>query len=1361
MKKPEKVEKTNQKQNDTPGQLEELQNIVEELRSSETLYRTLIETSSDGVCMLDLHGKIKYANRKKAQMFGYDDPSELIGIRGLSLLLREDRAKVLTEFRKLLDTGSIRNLEFRVMSRDGRVFPVEFNATVIRDNDGNPLQIMDVMRDISDRKSREEEIVRAKEEWERTFDAIPDLVAIIDNQHRIVRVNKAMAEKMGLSKEECLGVTCYSAIHGADKPPDFCPHAKLLADGKEHIAEIFEEGLGGDFIVTTSPLHGTEGNLISSVHVARNITECKQTEKILQENEERYRSFISQSTEGIWRFELEKPIAIDLKEDDQIEHFYKYSYLAECNDAMAKMYGYSKAEELTGVRLGEFLVRSIPENIEYLKAFIRSGYCLNDAESIEPDKKGNIKYYLNNLVGIVENGKLIRAWGTQRDITKQRKTIEALKSNEERYSLAQRAANIGSWDWDILTGKLEWSEQCEPIFGFEPGSFCGTNDAFLECVHPEDRELVYNSTRAAVIEGKEYCIEHRVVRSDGTVRWVSEDGEVFRDDNGKAFRMIGIVQDITERKQSEQLLKGSEELSRSILESTADGILVVNNDGKVIHSNKRFAKMWRIPNELIDLKDDDKLLNHVLEQLQDPDEFLAKVQELYDSTEEDFDTLNFRDERVFERYSTAMIHDGEVVGRVWSIRDITEQNRVEATQRFLFEMTDATATSQDLRQLIEIIYKKLGKLINTSNFHVALYDEKTSTYSFPFDVDQDAVLFNQDNVKLEKSLTDYVQRTGKAIMVDPELDDKLQKQGEIVEVGKRALQWLGAPLTTDEGVIGVVAVQTYDNPNLYTEDDLKLLNSIAEHIAIAVDRKRSDEALQESELKFRSIAENIPGAVYDYTILKDGRRLNQFMGPGMEDIIGQRDTKESEGDIDLLLSKIHEDDVEYFIAAARLAKETGQTFNHEYRFRTKSGDYIWVHDIGRATPLDDDAYQWQGVLIDVTKQKRAIEEHRRLEARFQEAQKKESLSILAGGIAHDFNNLLVGIMGNSSLALLDLSPVSPARESIEAIEKSAQRAADLTKQMLAYSGKGQFIVEDFNLTELVQEMTHFVKASISKKARLELKLKKKLPAIKGDLTQFRQLVMNLLINASEALEEEEGIITMTSGVRRCDQDFLRDTKLGESLKPGDFVFLRIADTGCGMDEETLSKIFDPFFSTKFTGRGLGLAAILGIVDGHKGTIEISSVPGKGTSFTAYFPLSTTAIPSEVEEPEIEEIMEGTGTILIVEDEKVIRTLVEKICERFGYKVLTASDGIEGVDLYRAHSDEISTVLLDLTMPRMDGKEAFEKIKEIKPDAVIILTSGYNEEEARERFAGKGIAGFIKKPYKPSELIQQIQDITSK
>jgi nitrogen-specific signal transduction histidine kinase/CheY-like chemotaxis protein len=398
------------------------------------------------------------------------------------------------------------------------------------------------------------------------------------------------------------------------------------------------------------------------------------------------------------------------------------------------------------------------------------------------------------------------------------------------------------------------------------------------------------------------------------------------------------------------------------------------------------------------------------------------------------------------------------------------------------------------------------------------------------------------------------------------------------------------------------------------------------------------------------------------------------------------------------------------------------------------------------------------VARDVDEEIRAEEEQRKLAERMQQAQRLESLGVMAGGITHDFNNLLTPILGDASLALLDLPSDSPVRIRLEKIQKAAHRAAALTNQMLAYSGQGEVSIERIDLSQLVEEMRQLLEGAVSGKAVLVSDLTDELPAVEADSTQLSQVVMNLITNASEAVKEGAGRITLRTGTVEAEK-VDRHALFGiDELRPGTYVFVEVIDDGCGMDEGTKARIFDPFFTTKFTGRGLGLAAALGIVRSHKGVIEIDSELGRGTRFRVLLPSAGRFVARAAPPTSSLADWRGSGTVLVVDDDEGVRDLVGETLRRAGLTVLLAANGREGVELFDRHADEIRAVVLDRTMPDISSEEAFDEIRRIRADARVILISGRSEERATWHFLDKGLDAFIHKPFEPLELLDRVRRI---
>lgn len=411
-----------------------------------------------------------------------------------------------------------------------------------------------------------------------------------------------------------------------------------------------------------------------------------------------------------------------------------------------------------------------------------------------------------------------------------------------------------------------------------------------------------------------------------------------------------------------------------------------------------------------------------------------------------------------------------------------------------------------------------------------------------------------------------------------------------------------------------------------------------------------------------------------------------------------------------------------------------------------------------STLLIDPAGEAMGIVAiirDITERRRADEEQLRLEARVQQSRKLESLAALASGIAHDYNNLLTSILGNAELALEVLGASSPATERIRQIEGVAERAAELTDRLLAFAGEDRLHLEQLDLNQLIEGMKSDLEAILAGRAVLELYLKEGLPPIEADRIQLRQILQHLVTNALEALEEDDSFICLRTGRRQLDASYLAGSVLPLTETGGTFVFLEVADPGRGMDETTQGRMFEPFFSTKQRERGLGLATVLGIVRAHRGGIKVYSAPHEGTTIEVLFPIaSVQTLTRELGGQDLER-WKTKGTLLVVDDEQIIRDVSRAILEPHGFSVLSACDGLEALELYRAHLGEIRAVLLDLTMPRMNGEETFRAIRELDPEARIILMSGYKQRESIRELTEKGLADFLAKPFRPAELVGKV------
>jgi len=512
-------------------------------------------------------------------------------------------------------------------------------------------------------------------------------------------------------------------------------------------------------------------------------------------------------------------------------------------------------------------------------------------------------------------------------------------------------------------------------------------------------------------------------------------------------------------------------------------------------------------------------------------------------------------------------------------------------------------------------------------------------------------------------------------------------------------------------------------------------------------RKHIEQALRESEARYRAVVEDqtelICRALPDGTLTFVNDAYCRYFGRTREELLGTNFMP--------LIPEVDQEEVRERLSSLN---PKNLTVTYEHRVIRPDGEVGWQQWTDRAL------FDRQGVLIEIQSVGRDITEIKQAEQTVFQSEKMKSLGILAGGIAHDFNNLLVAMLGQISLAELKLPAGDPIRSHLGKAARAAERAADLARQMLAYSGSGHFQIQPLNLNHVIEEYLSLFVASLPKNIQLRHTLTGPLPEIEADPSQIQQVIMNLLINAAEAVGDRSGTVTIatdTRSVRAGARPVMLYTR--DQLPIGKYVVLKVQDDGDGMDMETLERIFDPFFTTKFTGRGLGLAAVLGIVNGHKAGLKVHSRKGKGTSFILFFPTremsseSASASSSSSTDPVFGPNM---PTILVIDDEESVREAAIDILEASGMRVLSAEDGQSGVALYREHKDHIQLVLLDLSMHGLNGEQTLYKLRNVDPDVRVLVSSGYTEKAVMRRFADSPVLGFMKKPYDATTLLERIR-----
>ncbi|MDA3798806.1 MAG: ATP-binding protein [Kiritimatiellae bacterium] len=660
------------------------------------------------------------------------------------------------------------------------------------------------------------------------------------------------------------------------------------------------------------------------------------------------------------------------------------------------------------------------------------------------------------------------------------------------------------------------------------------------------------------------------------------------------------------------------------------------------------------------------------------------------------------------------------------------------------ELSKADTLDDLFRRAIELGHEQLG--FDRMSTWLVSNDEPYQVHG-TFGIGEDGTLRDERNKSVNCKNGPMGEILSRKITYFHNKDNSLYNEyGKAIGKGETAVAglWDGA------NVIGCMPIDNLLSGEPITEERIELLILYASTVGHLCSRLRALVDLRTSKKQYVELFNHMSSGVAVYEAVADGEDFvfKDFNRAGeliekvkREDILGKCVTEvfpeiKNNGLLDVFRRVWRTDEAEH---PPTVQYNNGQICSwRDYEvYKLPSGHVVTIYE-------------------DVSAQKKAEEERKQMEIQFQHAQKLESMGILAGGIAHDFNNILMAILGNADLALLDISEELPAHQNLKEIVSSSKRAADLCSQMLAYSGKGSFIIEPLNLSSIIKDMLPLLNISTFKNAELCLNLADDLPSVKGDATQIRQVIMNLVTNANEAIGTNQGTISITTEARHYNKTRLKNTYPNEYIADGNYVCLHVTDTGCGMDNKTLEKLFDPFFTTKFTGRGLGLASVIGIVRGHNGTIQVNSKQGKGTTFTIHFPAIIDKASNREQQIQQSDKWQTSGTVLVIDDEEHICKTLKYMLSTFGFDVITSHSGEEGLEIFRNNADKIIITLLDMTMPKMNGEQVFQEIKRIRKDACVILISGYAEQDVTSRF-DNGLDGFIQKPFTRIELKHKLRE----
>lgn len=831
--------------------------------------------------------------------------------------------------------------------------------------------------------------------------------------------------------------------------------------------------------------------------------------------------------------------------------------------------------------------------------------------------------------------------------------------------------------------------------------------SLFEITHPDDLQACQDAYRRLISgENDRFTMEKRYCRKDGSIARVRLTTSPLRSPGEEPFSHVSVVEEITERKQLDEILR----FKNFSIDNISEAIHWTRVDGSFWDCNAAACTMLGYTRgELLSLS------NHDI----DPDYSDADRQA-------NLDELRRTGKVVCQR----RFHTAKGGRRI----------PVEITSNY-FSYHDREYVCSMVKNISELV-----KAEKEASFYKALV-EFSRDQVYAIDINDGGRMFyaNQAScahfgVDLEKLLTMRIADW------DPAFDVK-----RLPAIVAEIRQGKAMHLETTHLDAGGRLIPVEVTRNIMEYDGRELLYGYCLDIS---ERKAMIAALK--EIQRNLVAAQRIAHIGNCVTTLSGRFHS--VSEEFTNILGVAKL-DFPGTFEAYLDFVHPDDRERLRLAAASIRENHVPNLVEYRIIRHDGAERVVQARGDIA-LDDATPDRIVITIqDITEQKLAEAEYLEWEKALLHTQKLESLGIMAGGIAHDFNNMLTVIIGNLQLFLLELPLASPGRDRIEQAERACRRAADLANQMLVYSGKGLFQLLNIDINKIVRENAELFRSAAPRNIILTVDAGDGLPQIMADPGQIQQVVMNLIANAAEAVGTKPGMVKLTTGVMECDDDFILKSRLVEKPPPGRFCYIQVSDNGCGMGEETLQRLFDPFFTTKCTGRGLGLAATQGIVRSHRGIILLESEQGKGTTFRILFPVAENANMKPQKKASESALPGGTkGVVLVADDEEDVRSIEIEYLRHLGFEVLAAGNGVEALDHYRQHADDIVLVMLDLIMPDMDGAMAFHEIRMVRSHARVLVVSGHSVESIMELFPGEKPDGFIQKPFDVEGLREKIMEV---
>ena len=1044
------------------------------------------------------------------------------------------------------------------------------------------------------------------------------------------------------------------------------------------------------------------------------VLDRKWAEEALRESEERFRTLFNHATDYI--------LIIDPNHKD-------VPIVVDANESAFKMHGYSR-EELIGKPIS-FL--DAPEQHKFIKERVRK---IMKGESVTFEtvhvRKDGSRFPVEVSARLIEIGGKSYIFAIERDISERKKTDEALRESEERYrNLVENSPvpiviHIG--------GKVVFvNPPAVKVLGAKSEKDL-LGQKVIDWVHPDYRELVLQRVRSVYKEKKKAELtEEKFIRQDGKVIDVEVVGTAINYQGKPASQVVFL--DITDRKRMEEALRESEQRYRLLFDMLPYGGEVLDTRGFITNCSPSTAQMLGYETK--------ELIGKHITQFLHPDSvkvFKKKFQNLVKGRREDAEVCMIRKDgsklAVLRAAQPIFSEQGQLTGILALSVDISERKQAETVRQIMYNIANAVNTTRSTADLYQVIERELHKILNIKNLYIGLYERDSDTISFPFMQDEKDRF---EKVPAGKTLSSLVIKEGRSILVTEKQIKQLAAKGKIKIVGTLSKCWMGVPLRVDGEVIGIIAVQDYQNESAFGKPDLELLEFVSNQVAISIKKKQTDEEIRKLSLAIEQSPSSVIITDLEGKIVYVNQKFSEVTGYSRKEILGQKPS----------ILKSGETPEEEYRELWRTIT-AGKEWRGEFCNRRKDGGLFW--ELASISPIKNS----EGKITHYLGIKEDITERRKLQQQLLQSQKMEAIGKLAGGVAHDFNNLLTVINGYADLLLYKLSSDDPPYKAIRQIKLAGERAASLTEQLLAFSRRQLIQPKILNLNEVIMDTEKMLRRLIGEDVDLLTKTEPNLGNIKADPTQIEQVIMNLAVNARDAMPRG-GKLTIETANVLLDEIYVKEH---EQVQPGAYVMLAISDNGKGMDEETRSRIFEPFFTTKGPGEGtgLGLSTVYGIIKQNRGYVWVYSEPEKGTTFKIYLP----RVPDEsIEQNRVSDAhktIRGNETILLVEDDESVRELSSRILKENGYNVLEADRGSSAIEISQQYDGTIHLLLTDVVMPEMSGRELSERLGKLRPEIKIIYVSGYTDNAIAHHGVLDKKTHFIQKPFAPQTLLEKIREV---